>query len=84
MIDGSKGASAMPYIVDEVITMAELPTEDGKTFRAFVCQTMNQWGFPAKDRSGRLEMIEEPHLGKLMAKMSGPRPQNRLSYDTAA
>ena len=36
---------------------------------------MNQWGYPAKDRSGRLDMIEEPHLGKLMQKMSSGVPQ---------
>ena len=40
-------------------------------YRAFVCQTLNEWGYPAKDRSGRLEVLEEPHLGKLLAKMSG-------------
>ena len=28
--------------------------------------------YPAKDRSGRLDMIEEPHLGRLMAKIRGP------------
>jgi hypothetical protein len=44
-------------------------------FRAFVCTTLNRWGYPAKDRSGRLEELEEPHLGKLFEKMSGPRPE---------
>jgi hypothetical protein len=31
----------------------------------------NPWGFPSKDRSGRLAPIEEPHLGKLIAKCLG-------------
>ena len=32
----------------------------------------NPWGYPAKDRAGRLEQIEEPHLGKLIDKLVGP------------
>jgi len=68
-VDGGKTGLEMPGIVDEVISMVELKTEEGEPYRAFVCQTINQWGYPAKDRSGRLALIEEPHLGKLMAKM---------------
>ena len=34
--------------------MAELKADGGDPYRAFVCQTINPWGFPAKDRSGRL------------------------------
>ena len=52
--------------------MVQLSTEEGDPYRAFVCQTMNPWNYPAKDRSGRLDMIERPHLGKLMEKISGP------------
>jgi hypothetical protein len=62
-IDGSKTGLELPGIVDEVITMAELKA-DGDPYRAFVCQTINPWGFPAKDRSGRLDQVEEPHLGR--------------------
>ena len=50
-------------------------------YRAFVCQTLNEWGYPAKDRSGRLEVVEEPHLGKLLAKMSGGIPQSERTLD---
>ena len=71
-IDGSKTGNELPGIVDEVITMAEMSDEGGKPYRAFVCQTLNAWGFPAKDRSGRLDPVEEPHLGRLMAKIHGP------------
>ena len=46
-----------------------MPGENGP-FRAFVCRSLNEWGYPAKDRSGRLETLEEPHLGKLLEKMS--------------
>ena len=48
--------------------MALMPSEDGNPYRAFVCQTLNQWGYPAKDRSGRLDTLEEPHLGRLLEK----------------
>ena len=68
MIDGSKGASELPYIVDEVLTMASLTADDGSPYRGLVCQT-NPWGYPAKDRSGRLDSVEEPHLGRLMEKI---------------
>ena len=81
-IDGSKTGNELPGIVDEVIAMAEISESDGAPYRAFVCQTLNPHGYPAKDRSGRLDMIEEPHLGRLMAKISGPvRPANeRLEF----
>ena len=69
-IEGAKTGRELPGIVDEVITMTNLSSDEGQQFRGFVCHTMNQWGYPAKDRSGRLDMIEEPHLGKLMQKMS--------------
>lgn len=71
-IDGSKTGLELPGIVDEVITMAEVKDENGTSYRAFICQTLNPWNYPAKDRSGRLEMIEEPHLGRLMDKIRGP------------
>jgi len=53
-IEGSKTGLELPGIVDQVITMAELKTEDGTPYRAFICHTLNPHGFPAKDRSGRL------------------------------
>ncbi len=71
-IDGSKTGLELPGIVDEVVTLAELKTDDGTPYRAFICRTLNPWSFPAKDRSGRLEMVEEPHLGRLMQKIAGP------------
>jgi hypothetical protein len=81
-IDGSKTGLELPGIVDEVLTMAEIKDDSGTPYRAFVCQTINQWNFPAKDRSGRLDLIEEPHLGRLMAKIRGPlKPASeRLAY----
>ncbi|MCA3561851.1 MAG: ATP-binding protein [Aestuariivirga sp.] len=74
-IDGSKTGLELPGIVDEVLTMAEVKAEDGANRRAFICQTLNPFGFPAKDRSGRLDIVEEPHLGRLMRKIRGPSRQ---------
>jgi len=71
-IDGAKTGLELPGIVDQVITMAEIAGADGQPAGAFICQTLNPFGFPAKDRSGRLDMIEVPHLGQLMAKIHGP------------
>jgi hypothetical protein len=81
-IEGAKTGLELPGIVDEVITMAELKAEDGTPYRAFVCHTLNPFGYPAKDRSGRLDVIEEPHLGRLMEKITSaakPAPE-RLTY----
>nr|CAM77553.1 conserved hypothetical protein [Magnetospirillum gryphiswaldense MSR-1] len=81
-IEGSKTGNELPGIVDEVITMAEMTDEGGKPYRAFVCHTINPWGYPAKDRSGRLDAGEEPHLGRLMDRIRGPAPPGaeRLAF----
>jgi hypothetical protein len=70
-MEGAKTGRELPGIIDEIITMNWIDFGDGKPVRAFVCTQPNQWGYPAKDRSGRLEQIEEPHLGKLLEKLVG-------------
>ncbi|WP_281647598.1 ATP-binding protein [Parendozoicomonas sp. Alg238-R29] len=87
-IEGSRTGLELPGIVDEVITMASLPDEQGQLQRSFVCQTLNPWGFPAKDRSGRLNQTEPAHLGQLLQKINQPRdtrqPAGRqLQYATS-
>lgn len=79
-IEGSKTGRELPGIVDEVITMAVLGGDNGP-FRAFVCGALNEWGYPAKDRSGRLDTLEEPHLGKLMEKMSTGSVQSNRNLE---
>lgn len=83
-IEGAKTGLELPGILDEVITLAELKADDGSSYRAFICQTLNPWGFPAKDRSGRLDLIEEPNLARLMAKIAGPRPGGAPRLDFTA
>ena len=61
--------------------MTVMGGSDGvKPYRAFVCQTLNEWGYPAKDRSGKLNVVEEPHLGKLINKLNGLEQKKDLTF----
>lgn len=85
-IEGSKVGRELPGIVDEVLTMTTLSTEEGQQYRALVCTSPNPWNFPAKDRSGRLEQIEKPHLGDLFEKIraGNRRDEHTTEIPTAA
>gem|GEM_PF-4726829 len=71
----TKGANLSDYIevtyhiVDQVITMTQLKSESIENPRVFINCTNNPYNYPAKDRSGKLEMIEPAHLGNLMNKI---------------
>jgi len=67
-IEGAKTAAELPGIVDEVVTLAEIKSEDGTSYRAFVTHTVNPYGYPAKDRSGQLDLLEPPDLYALIGK----------------
>jgi hypothetical protein len=68
--EGSKVGRELPGIVDEIITYQFLDFGDGKPpERGFVCTSPNAWGYPAKDRSGHLDQIEPPDLGRLLDKL---------------
>jgi hypothetical protein len=67
-LEGSKTGLELPGVLDEVITLAPIKDENGGTYRAFVTRADNPYGFPSKDRSGRLEALEQPDLGKLINK----------------
>jgi hypothetical protein len=69
-LEGAKTGRELPGIVDEVISFTLLDDGEGGVYRGFVTQKDNPFGLPAKDRSGRLDMIEQPHLGNLIAKAS--------------
>ena len=71
-IDGAKTSLELPGIVDQVITLTQMPNDEGEPTRVFVNHTINADGYPAKDRSGRLACFEEPHLGRLMEKIRQP------------
>lgn len=80
-IEGSKVGRELPGIVDQVITFQELQTDEGVKYRGLVCTSPNPWGFPAKDRSGRLDQIERPHLGQLFEKIKGGKRKDALTTD---
>jgi len=82
-LEGQKIRRELPFVVDQVVTMGFFDWSEnlgwqhnpnGKgAHRVFVCQRTNPWGLPAKERTlGNLEMIEEPHLGKLLEKINAP------------
>lgn len=83
-IMGAGTAQAMPGIVDQIVSMVEMKDESGAPYRAFVCHTLNPDGYPAKDRSSRLDMIEEPNLGKLLAKIAAGGERQSLTYSMPA
>jgi hypothetical protein len=72
-LEGQRTGRELPGIIDEIVTMHAIDFGDGKPARAFLCASPNAWGLPAKDRSGKLEQIEEPNLGKLLAKLTPPK-----------
>lgn len=88
-MEGGKAPRELPGIVDQVISYVlfdhtpasgetrenwDLNWDTGAT-RAFVCQKANPYGLPAGDRSGNLDMIEPPDLGKLIEKINLPARQ---------
>ena len=65
-IEGSKTGRELPGIFDLVLTLQNFEAEDKSQYRAFVCHQQNPWGYPAKDRSGTLELQEPADLGKVL------------------
>jgi hypothetical protein len=75
-IEGSKTGRELPGIVDQVISYQFINTEESEyADRMLVCKQPNQWDLPAKDRSGRLDLLEEPDLGALIAKVTSQATQ---------
>jgi hypothetical protein len=81
-IEGQATSKAILGIVDQVITMANIDFGDGQPIRAFVTKQGNSYGFPAGDRSGRLDEVEPPDLGKLIAKASDEQRQRGVFTTT--
>jgi hypothetical protein len=76
-MEGGKTSRELPGIVDQIVTYQFLDFGDGKPpMRGFVCTAPNPWNYPAKDRSGRLDQIEPPDLGRLLAKLTR-NPQHK-------
>ncbi len=72
-VEGDKTSRELPGIVDHVIALDWLTFgASKKPVRAFVTQSPNEWGYPAKSRSNRLDMVEKPDLGTLIRKLFEP------------
>ena len=65
---GAKLGPQLPYLFDEVFALRRGETQ-GKRYRFL--QTDGDDRFVAMDRSGALDAMEEPHLGKLFHKILG-------------
>lgn len=77
-MEGGKVGRELPGIVDQVVTLSLFDPDNGSwrhnptsgAERRFVCRSGNQWGLPAKDRSGNLEATEAPDLAALLSKIN--------------
>jgi hypothetical protein len=78
-IEGAKTGRELPGIVDQVITMQLVAFDDAAPVRCLICQQPNDFNYPAKDRSGRLDLYEKPDLGALIAKIAAPRQQAKAA-----
>jgi hypothetical protein len=72
-VEGQRAPRELPGIFDVVVTLAWIDFGDGKPAQVFVCNSPNPWQFPGKDRSGKLDQLEPPDLGKLIRKILPPR-----------
>jgi hypothetical protein len=63
-MEGAKVGREMPGIVDLVLSMIHMddPADPSTKHRVFVTGQANEWGYPAKDRSGRLAPVERANL----------------------
>ena len=69
-LEGGKTAAEFPGVIDVLTTLTMQPSPSGAK-RVLVTQQDNVLGLPAKVGSGMLASIEEPHLGRLIAKCLG-------------
>lgn len=68
MMPGNKLAPDIPYLYDEVFHIGTDKLEDGTPYRYLRTQPDRQ--FQAKDRSGALDIIEEPNLSAIFRKIA--------------
>ena len=66
---GSKTGQQLPYFFDEVLALRVEKDNEGNAQRALMCDSDGIWA--AKDRSGKLDIWEEPDLGAIIAKIGG-------------
>lgn len=67
---GAKLHQSIPYLFDEVFTIRMVKDEETKADYRML-QTSRDRNYEAKDRSGKLEMFEEPNIFNIMKKIKG-------------
>lgn len=70
---GQQLGPALPYLFDFVLAMRAGEDKNGNKYRYLQATADIQW--EAKDRSGKLNAIEEPNLTKLFSKALGAKPK---------
>lgn len=83
-LEGQRIGRELAGIVDNIFTMSYFDYVSGPTggwvhsfpngkIRALCCYGENPWGLPGKNRgNGRLDLVEEPNLTKIIAKLNPP------------
>lgn len=66
---GNKTGQSLPYFFDEVLALRVELDADKNPMRVLMTSSDGLW--QAKDRSGKLEMWEEPDLGAIIQKIGG-------------
>jgi hypothetical protein len=80
-LEGAKTTREIGGIVDQIVSMVFVDFGDQKPIRTLVCKSPNSFGYPAKDRSGKLEMFEPPDLGRLFKKIvTSPRAPKESNH----
>jgi len=69
MMPGAKVGPQLPYLFDEVF-MLGIESPPGQPSYRYL-RTQPDFTYDAKDRSGRLDVIEEPNLTKVITKILG-------------
>ena len=67
---GNKTGQLLPYFFDEVLALRVEKNGEGEITRALMCDSDGLW--LAKDRSGKLDPWEAPHLGHIIKKIGTP------------
>jgi phage nucleotide-binding protein len=70
---GKMLVTQLPYFFDEVLALRTAVTDDGTPYSYL--QTSRDLFWEAKDRSGKLDFMEEPHLGKLFKKIRSKKAE---------
>ncbi len=72
-VPGNKLTQKLPYLFDEVLYLGvKTDPTTNQTWRYI--QTQPDFQVAAKDRSGKLAFMEQPHLGNLINKINGVQP----------